>query len=103
MASELGFEHNILEGFWSKWTTEQQKEVVDYSHKLGVSIWFWKHSKELRTREAREEFFKMLHNLCIAGSKIDFFDHESKEVIDKINLPSGDAQVMEHLEFGREH
>src|SRR6266571_8333529 len=82
MASELGFEHNILEGFWSKWTTEQQKEVVDYSHKLGVSIWFWKHSKELRTREAREEFFKMLHNLGVAGAKIDFFDHESKEVID---------------------
>src|SRR5207302_558058 len=82
MASELGFEHNILEGFWSKWTTEQQKEVVDYSHKLGVSIWFWKHSKELRTREAREEFFKMLHDLGVAGAKNDFFDHEAKDVID---------------------
>src|SRR2546429_3432666 len=81
MASELGFEHNILEGFWSKWTTEQQKEVVDYSRKLGVSIWFWKHSKELRTPEAREEFFKMLHDLGVAGAKIDFFDHEAKELI----------------------
>lgn len=82
MAGELGFEHNILEGFWSKWTVEQQKEVVDYSRKLGVNVWFWKHSKELRTPEAREGFFKMLHDMGVAGAKIDFFDHEAKEVVD---------------------
>lgn len=82
MASEVGFEHNILEGFWSKWTVEQQKEVVDYSRKQGVNLWFWKHSKELRTPEAREDFFKMLHDLGVAGAKIDFFDHEAKELID---------------------
>ena len=82
MAGQLGFEHNILEGFWSKWTMEQRKEVVDYSRKQGVNIWFWKHSKELRTPEAREEFFKMLHDLGVAGAKIDFFDHEAKELVD---------------------
>lgn len=82
MASEVGFEHNILEGFWSKWTVEQQKEVVDDSRKQGVNLWFWKHSKELRTPEAREDFFKMLHDLGVAGAKIDFFDHEAKELID---------------------
>jgi alpha-glucosidase len=82
MAAELGFEHNILEGFWSKWTVEQQSEVVDYSRNLGVNIWFWKHRKELETPESRDEFFKMLHNLGVAGAKIDFFDHEAKEVID---------------------
>jgi alpha-glucosidase len=47
-----------------------------------VSIWFWKHRKELETPESRDEFFKMLHNLGVAGAKIDFFDHEAKEVID---------------------
>lgn len=82
LAAELGFEHNILEGFWSKWTTEQQREVVDYSREKGVDVWFWKHSKELRTREARDDFFKMLRNLGVAGAKIDFFDHEAKELID---------------------
>jgi len=81
-AAELGFEYNILEGFWSKWTVEQQKEVVDYSRKQGVGIWFWKHRKELATPEEREEFFKMLHDLGVAGAKIDFFDHEAKEVTD---------------------
>jgi alpha-glucosidase len=82
MAGELGFEYNVIEGFWSKWTREQRKEVVDYSRQQGVGVWFWKHSKDLRTPEAREEFFEMLHDLGAAGAKIDFFDHEAKELID---------------------
>ena len=82
MAAELGFEHNILEGFWSKWTPGQQREVVDYSREKGVNVWFWKHSNELRTPEARDEFFRMLHDLGVAGAKIDFFDLEAREVID---------------------
>jgi alpha-glucosidase len=82
MAGQLGFEYNVIEGFWNKWTLEQRKEVVDYSRRQGVGLWFWKHSKDLRTPEAREEFFKMLHDTGVVGAKIDFFDHEAKEVID---------------------
>jgi len=82
MAGQLGFEYNVIEGFWSKWTPEQRKEVVDYSRQNGVGVWFWKHSKDLRSPEAREEFFKMLHDAGVVGAKIDFFDHEAKEVID---------------------
>jgi alpha-glucosidase len=82
MAGQLGFEHQVVEGVWNRWTMEQRKELVDYSRQQGVGIWFWKHSKELRTPEAREEFFKMLHDLGVAGAKIDFFDHEAKEVVD---------------------
>lgn len=81
-AGKLGFEHHVIEGVWSKWTMEQRKEMVDFSRKQGVGVWFWKHSKELRTPEAQEEFFKMLHDLGVVGAKIDFFDHEAKEVID---------------------
>ena len=81
-AGELGFKHHIVEGVWRDWTMEQRKEFVDYSKEQGVSVWFWKHSKELRTPEKREEFFKMLHDLGVAGAKIDFFDDEAKELID---------------------
>jgi len=81
-AGQLGFEYNVIEGFWSKWAPEQRKEVVDYSRQNGVGVWFWKHSKDLRTPEAREEFFKLLHDSGVVGAKIDFFDHEAKEVID---------------------
>jgi len=82
MAAQLGFEYDVIEGFWSKWTPEERKEIMDYSRQQGVGVWFWKHSNDLRTPEDREEFFKMLHDLGVAGAKIDFFDHEAKELID---------------------
>src|SRR5205814_9247525 len=58
------------------------KELVDYSRQRGVGLWLWKHSKDLRTPEAREKFFKRLHDLGVGGAKIDFFDHEHKEIVD---------------------
>jgi len=82
MAGELGYEYHILEGFWSKWSDEQIKEIVEYSKKQGVRLLFWKHSNQLSTPQQREEFFARLHSLGVAGAKIDFFDHEAKEVID---------------------
>ena len=82
MAGELGFEYHVIEGFWSRWTDEQIKELVDYSRERGVGLFLWRHSKQLRTPEARDEFFKKLQGLGVAGAKIDFFDHEHKEIID---------------------
>lgn len=81
-AAALGFEYNILEGFWSRWSDEQIKDLVTYSKNKGVGIWVWKHSKSLRSDTARIAFFKRCHDLGITGAKIDFFDHEAKEVID---------------------
>jgi alpha-glucosidase len=81
-AAALGFEHNILEGFWSRWPEEQLKELVSYSKQKGVGIWLWKHSKSLRNPASRDSFFKKCSALGITGAKIDFFDHEAKEVID---------------------
>jgi len=82
LASELGFEYNILEGFWSRWPDDSVKSLVDYSKKLGVGIIVWKHSNTLNDKEARRELFERCNRLGIAGLKIDFFDHEAKEVMD---------------------
>src|SRR5438093_10970532 len=71
-----------MESFWTRWTDDERKDVVKYSAQRGVDLFYWKHSNQLRTPEAREEFFKMLRDLGVAGAKIDFFDHEAKEVID---------------------
>jgi len=81
-AARLGFEYNILEGFWRKWTDEQLKDLVDYSRERHVGIWLWAHSKDLHDSVARRAFFQHCQALGIAGLKIDFFDHEAKEVID---------------------
>ena len=82
MAGQLGFEHHVIEGIWRKWTTEERRDVVEYSRRQGVAVWFWQHTNQLRTPDAREEFFRMLSELGVAGAKLDFLDHEAKEVID---------------------
>lgn len=81
-AAELGFKHNILEGFWKKWPDNDLKSLVDYSREKGVHIWLWEHSKELRDAKTRQTFFKRCRDLGISGLKLDFFDHEAKEEID---------------------
>ena len=81
-AGALGFEHNILEGFWEKWTDEQIRDVVNDGKRNHVGIWLWKRSKALRDKTERQAFFKRCHDLGIVGVKIDFFDTEAKEVID---------------------
>lgn len=81
-AADLGFEYNILEGFWSKWPDDSIKALVDYSENLGVRIIVWRHSNTLQDPVARKELFKKCHELGIAGLKIDFFDHEAKETAD---------------------
>jgi alpha-glucosidase len=82
LAGQLGFEYNVVEGIWARWTEAQIRELVDYSNQQNVKLWFWKHSRTLRTPQAREEFFALLSRYGVAGAKIDFFDHEAKEIID---------------------
>jgi alpha-glucosidase len=82
LAGQLGFEHHVIEGVWSKWTMDERRDVVSYSRQQGVGVWFWRHTNQLRTPAAREEFFRMLRDLGVTGAKLDFFDHEAKEVID---------------------
>jgi len=82
LAGQLGFEYNIVEGLWQRWTEDQVRELVEYSNKQNVKLWFWKHSRALRTPQAREEFFTLLKRVGVVGAKIDFFDHEAKEIID---------------------
>ena len=82
LAGQLGFEYNVVEGFWQRWTEAQMRELVDYSKQQDVRLWFWKHSRNLRTPQAREDFFALLNRVGVVGAKIDFFDHEAKEIID---------------------
>ncbi|MPY89167.1 MAG: glycoside hydrolase [Luteitalea sp.] len=81
MAGELGFEYNLLEGFWQKWPERQLRELIAFSKQHGVGIWLWKHSRDLRTPEARKAFFELCERVGAAGVKLDFFDHEHKEVV----------------------
>ncbi len=82
LAGELGFEYNVVEGFWQRWTAAEMRELTDYSRQQKVGIWVWKHSRALRTADDRRKFFLLCNDLGVVGTKIDFFDHEAKEIID---------------------
>ena len=82
LAAELGFEYNLLEGFWQRWPESDLRELVEYSRQRNVGIWLWKHSRDIRDPAAREAFFQHAQNVGAVGVKLDFFDHEAKEVMD---------------------
>jgi alpha-glucosidase len=82
LAARLGFEHHVVEGVWRQWTPEQLKAFVDYARERHVGIWLWKHSRDLQTPEQRTEFFELCRRNGVVGAKVDFFDHEAREVVD---------------------
>ena len=67
---------------WRQWTPEQLKAFVEHATARRVGVWLWKHSRDLQTPAARREFFELCQKNGAAGAKIDFLDHEAKEVID---------------------
>jgi alpha-glucosidase len=83
MGGQLGAKYHILEGFAYGWSDEQIREFVEYSNEQGLRTLFWRHSRDLRTPEAHEEFFGRLARLGVAGAKIDFIDTEAKEGVDQ--------------------
>lgn len=82
LAAELGFEYQVVEGFWQKWELADLRELIRYSRGLGVGIWLWKHSRELRDPAARRKFFELARDVGAAGVKLDFYDHEAKQVVE---------------------
>ena len=67
---------------WRRWSDEQLRDLVDDSRRRHVSLWLWIHSKDQHDAAERRQFFARLHGLGVAGIKVDFFDHEAKEVVD---------------------
>lgn len=82
LAGELGFEYQVVEGLWTRFGEAELKELVDYSKERNVGIVLWRHRRTLGEREERRRLFGALQKAGVAGLKVDFLDHEAKEVID---------------------
>jgi alpha-glucosidase len=82
LASQLGFEYNVIEGFWRNWPEAQLKELADYSRERGVKLIIWSSRISVQDPQELRKWFDMCNRVGVAGVKIDFFDHEHKEVID---------------------
>ena len=81
-AAELGFEYDVLENFWRGWGEAQLKDFVDYARGLGVKIVLWSSRATVQDPQALRNWFELCNRTGVAGVKIDFFDHEHKEIID---------------------
>jgi alpha-glucosidase len=82
LAGALGFEYNLVEGFWRRWEEKDLRELIAYSRQHNVGIWLWQHSRELHDPAARAAFFQHVQDVGAVGVKLDFFDHEATEVMD---------------------
>jgi alpha-glucosidase len=82
LAQQLGFEYIVVEGTWSGWPEAQLKEFVDYSRERGVRVLIWSSRASLQDPKIVDAHFAMCNRTGVAGAKIDFFDHENKEVVD---------------------
>ena len=91
LAGRLGFEYQVVEGLWRRWTDDQVRELVEYSSQRKVRLVVWVHSRDLWNAAERRALFTRLHDLKIAGVKIDFLDHEAKDVIDLYHAILRDA------------
>jgi alpha-glucosidase len=82
LAGELGFEYQVVEGQWQKWTDAELRDLVEYSKARNVGIWVWRHRRTLGDAIERQKLFAALRDAGVVGIKVDFLDHEAKEVID---------------------
>ena len=60
LAGQLGFEYNVVEGFWQRWTEAQMRELVDYSKQQQGRPLVLEAQQDSAHAEAREEFFSLL-------------------------------------------
>jgi alpha-glucosidase len=91
LAGELGFEHQLIEGQWQKWTEAELRDVVESSKARGIDVWVWRHRNTLGDPARRRDLFASLEKIGVKGVKVDFFDHEAKEVIDLYQAVLRDA------------
>jgi alpha-glucosidase len=97
LAGELGFEYQVVEGQWAKWTEEQLRDVVEFSKQHGVGLLVWRHRRTLEDPADRRTLFASLQKAGVAGVKVDFLDHEAKEVIDLYQAILKDAAEFKLL------
>ncbi len=97
LAGDLGFEYQVVEGQWAKWTEQELRDVVEFSKQQGVGILVWRHRRTLEDPADRRTLFASLQKAGVVGVKVDFLDHEAKEVIDLYEAILKDAAEFKLL------
>jgi alpha-glucosidase len=101
LGHELGFEYNLIDEGWEQWQPwgefGELQQVVDFSKQHSIDTWVWKAAPDrngipgLFDQAARQEFFRRVSEMGVAGVKIDFLDDESFATINFIQQTLADA------------
>ena len=69
--------------FWQRWSDEEIRDVVElFARARRRAVRVGPLATGCTTRRTRAALFKRLRDTGVTGVKVDFFDHEHKEVID---------------------
>jgi hypothetical protein len=85
-AAALGFEYSIVDAGWdSSWPNalDSLRSLVAYAKQRHVRLFVWKSYASLKDDATRKAFFEQMHQIGLAGLKIDYID---KEGIDQIRF-----------------
>ena len=85
-AAALGFEYSIVDAGWdSSWPNalDSLRSLVAYAQKQHIRLFVWKSYASLKDDSIRKAFFRSMHQVGLAGLKIDYID---KEGIDQIHF-----------------
>ncbi|WP_161554829.1 glycoside hydrolase family 97 protein [Ereboglobus luteus] len=87
-AAKLGFEYSLVDEGWLKWDDPwaRVRELTAAGKKRGVGILLWRHMRDVMNPENGyadlRAYFDKLVESGVAGVKIDFFNAESKAMVD---------------------
>ncbi|MDR1010973.1 MAG: glycoside hydrolase family 97 protein [Opitutaceae bacterium] len=87
-AAKLGFEYSLVDEGWLDWDDPwaRVRELTAAGRKQNVGIFLWRHMKDMMNPENEyadlRAYFDTLAGAGVAGVKIDFFNAESKAMVD---------------------
>lgn len=82
-AAIMGWEYYTLDDGWDA-SEYRLKDVTDYAASKGVKVFIWSHQNRFTNDEEQmREIFGNWADLGFAGVKIDFFENDSKEFMEK--------------------
>lgn len=71
---QMGYEYYLVDEGWEKWPNswESLASVCTYAKTQGVNVWLWVHSRQVKSPEARMDYFHKAVEAGVVGIKIDF-------------------------------
>jgi alpha-glucosidase len=87
-AAELGFEYSLVDEGWLQWDDPwaRVRELVKFGRERNTGILLWRHMRDVMNPENGyadlRAYLDQLASAGAAGMKIDFFNAESKDMVD---------------------